>query len=134
MKTKRLLIILMAMALTVGMVGASMAGTLADIVKRGELRVAVQSGAAPYAFVDKNGKHTGSMVEFTREMATRMGVKLKILDFDWDGLIPALLSGKADILAADMTPTLKRALKLTFADPWYYVQPCIFTKIGNSFS
>jgi polar amino acid transport system substrate-binding protein len=130
MKMKRLLSILTALVLTMGMVGVSMAGTLDEIVKRGELRVAVQSGAAPYAFVDKNGKHTGSMVEFTREMATRMGVKLKILDFDWDGLIPALLSGKADILAADMTPTLKRALKLTFADPWYYVQPCIFTKIG----
>jgi polar amino acid transport system substrate-binding protein len=130
MKMKRLLCILMALVLTMGMVGASMAGTLDEIVKRGELRVAVQSGAAPYAFVDKNGEHTGSMVEFTREMATRMGVKLKILDFDWDGLIPALLSGKADILAADMTPTLKRALKITFTDPWYYVQPCIFTKTG----
>jgi polar amino acid transport system substrate-binding protein len=128
MKTKRLLFSLMALALATGMVSVSMAGTLDDIVKRGELRVAVQSGAAPYAFVDKNGKQTGSMVEFTREMATRMGVELKILDFDWDGLIPALLSGKADILAADMTPTLKRALKITFTDPWYYVQPCIFTK------
>jgi len=133
MKMKRLMFVLLAVALTAGMVGTSMAGTLNEIVKRGELRVAVQSGAAPYAFVDKNGNHTGSMVEFTREMAKRMGVKLKILDFDWDGLIPALLSGKADILAADMTPTLKRALKLTFADPWYYVQPCIFTKTGASY-
>ena len=133
MKMKRLMFVLLALALTAGMVGTSMAGTLSDIVKRGELRVAVQSGAAPYAFVDKNGNHTGSMVEFTREMAKRMGVKLKILDFDWDGLIPALLSGKADILAADMTPTLKRALKITFADPWYYVQPCIFTKTGASY-
>ena len=133
MKMKRLMFVLLALALTAGMVGTSMAGTLDDIVKRGELRVAVQSGAAPYAFVDKNGNHTGSMVEFTREMAKRMGVKLKILDFDWDGLIPALLSGKADILAADMTPTLKRALKITFADPWYYVQPCIFTKTGASY-
>ena len=133
MKMKRLMFVLLALALTAGMVGTSMAGTLNEIVKRGELRVAVQSGAAPYAFVDKNGNHTGSMVEFTREMAKRMGVKLKILDFDWDGLIPALLSGKADILAADMTPTLKRALKMTFADPWYYVQPCIFTKTGASY-
>lgn len=130
---KRLMFVLLALALTAGMVGTSMAGTLNEIVKRGELRVAVQSGAAPYAFVDKNGNHTGSMVEFTREMAKRMGVKLKILDFDWDGLIPALLSGKADILAADMTPTLKRALKITFADPWYYVQPGIFTKTGASY-
>ena len=121
MKIKGLVIVFLALAWTVGMVGTASAGTLADIVKRGELRVAVQSGAAPYAFVDKNGNHAGSMVDFAREMAKRMGVELKILDFDWDGLIPALLSGKADILAADMTPTLKRALKITFCDPWYYV-------------
>ncbi|MCP4756674.1 MAG: amino acid ABC transporter substrate-binding protein [Proteobacteria bacterium] len=133
MKLKRIVVLLAAFALIMGMVGTAMAGTLADIVKRGELRVAVQSGAAPYAFVDKNGEHTGSMVEFARDMAKRMGVKMKILDFDWDGLIPALLSGKADILAVDMTPTLKRALKITFCDPWYYVQPCIFTKTGASY-
>ena len=133
MRMKRLMIVLLALAFTTGMVGMAAAGTLEDIVKRGELRVAVQAGAAPYAFVDKNGKHTGSMVDFTRDMAKRMGVKMKVLDFDWDGLIPALLSGKADILAADMTPTLKRALKITFCDPWYYVQPCIFTKKDASF-
>ncbi len=133
MKKKGLIFMALVLVLTVGMIGLASAGTLTDIVKRGELRVAVQSGAAPYAFVDKNGKHTGSMVEFAREMAKRMGVKLKILDFDWDGLIPALLSGKADILAADMTPTLKRALKITFCDPWYYVQPCIFTKTEAKF-
>lgn len=133
MKTKRLVVVLMALILAVGFSTTAMAGTLTDIVKRGELRVAVQSGAAPFAFVDKTGKHTGSMVEFVREMAKRMGVKLKVLNFDWDGLIPALLSGKADILAADMTPTLKRALKITFCDPWYYVQPCVFTKTGASY-
>ncbi|NNF99120.1 MAG: amino acid ABC transporter substrate-binding protein [Desulfobacteraceae bacterium] len=128
MRVNRMSLAAMALLLIIGMAGITSASTLSDIVKRGELRVAVQSGSAPYAFVDKNGKQTGSMVEFAREMADRMGVKLKILDFDWDGLIPALLSGKADILAADMTPTLKRALKITFCDPWYYVQPCIFTK------
>lgn len=130
MKIKGLMAVLLALALTVSMVATASAETLADIVQRGELRVAVQSGAAPYAFTDKNGNPTGSMVEFAREMAKRMDVKLKVLDFDWDGLIPALLSGKADILAADMTPTLKRALKITFCDPWYYVQPCVFTKTG----
>ena len=133
MRFKWLTLPLLAVAITALTVSAANAGALTDIVKRGELRVAVQSGAAPYAFVDKNGKHTGSMVEFAREMAKRMGVKLKILNFDWDGLIPALLSGKADILAADMTPTLKRSLKITFCDPWYYVQPCAFTKTGASY-
>jgi hypothetical protein len=39
----------------------------------------------------------------------------------------------ADILAADMTPTLKRALKITFTDPWIEVQPCIFTRPDTDF-
>lgn len=130
---KRFVAIILAVLVTLFLTGISFAGTLSDIVKRGELRVAVQSGAAPYAFIDKNGVHAGSMIGFTKGMADSMGVKLKILDFDWDGLIPALLSGKADILAADMTPTLKRALKISFADPWMYVQPCVFTKTGASF-
>jgi len=133
MKLKKFVSIIVTLAITAFFIGICSAGTLSDIVKRGELRVAVQSGAAPYAFFDKNGKHAGSMVDFTQGMADAMGVKLKILDFDWDGLIPALLSGKADILAADMTPTLKRALKISFTDPWIYVQPCVFTKAGASY-
>lgn len=133
MKKLRTMMVAMALVCGILLAGSAVAGTLTDIVDRGELRVAVQSGAAPYAFVDKNGEHTGSMVEFAKDMADRMGVKLKILDFDWDGLIPALLSGKADILAADMTPTLKRHLKITFCDPWYYVQPCVFTKTNASY-
>lgn len=133
MKHTRILAVIMGLLFILATVGPAAGSTLSEIVKRGELRVAVQSGAAPYAFVDKNGEHTGSMVEFARDMAKRMGVKLKVLDFDWDGLIPALLSGKADILAADMTPTLKRHLKITFCDPWYYVQPCVFTGTKASY-
>ena len=113
--------------------GVCFAGTLTDIVKNGELKVAVQSGQPPFAFIDKTGVPAGSMVDFAQGMANAMGVKLKVLDFDWDGLIPALLSGKADILAADMTPTLKRALKISFTDPWIYVQTCIFTGTNSPY-
>ncbi len=133
MSHKKLVSMGLVIVLTLCLTGISFAGTLTEIVKRGELRVAVQSGAAPYAFVDKNGVHTGSMIDFAQGMADAMGVKLTVLDFDWDGLIPALLSGKADILAADMTPTLKRALKISFVDPWMYVQTCVFTKTNAGY-
>jgi polar amino acid transport system substrate-binding protein len=133
MKQRKLVSIVLAIALSIFFAGNCFASTLEEIVKRGELRVAVQSGAAPYAFVDKNGNQAGSMIDFTKGMADAMGVKLTVLDYDWDGLIPALLSGKADVLAADMTPTLKRALMVTFTDPWIYVQPCIFTSTGASY-
>ena len=98
----------------VGLAGAGAtahASTLEDITKRGELRVAVQTQGPPFSMIDKNGERTGSSVELAKLMAKEMGVKVVFLDLDWDGLLPALLSGKADLLAADMTPTLARGMK-----------------------
>lgn len=108
--------------------GNAAAGTLDEIAKRGELRVACQTQGAPFSFVDKNGERTGSSIELCKLIAKEMGVKIKFLDYDWDGLIPALLSGKADMLAADMTPTLQRAMKISFVDPYMYTGSVVFVK------
>jgi polar amino acid transport system substrate-binding protein len=122
-----------ALIFLMGYVGTAWANTLDEILKRGELRVAVQTQGPPFSFIDKNGKRTGSSVDFCALMAQEMGVKLKFLDYDWDGLIPALLSGKADVLAADMTANLKRAMKVSFTDPFYYSGTIIFTKKDSPF-
>lgn len=60
-------------------------------------------------------------------------MKVVYLDFDWDGLLPALMSGKADILAADMTPTLARATKVGFTKPFMYVGAVAFSKGDGAF-
>lgn len=110
------------------------AGTLDDIIARGELRVAVQTQGPPFSFVDRNGQRTGSAIELTTLMAEEMGVKVVYLDFDWDGLLPALLSGKADMLAADMTPTLARATRVAFTKPFIYVGAVAFAKQDGEFA
>jgi len=117
--------------LTLGFVSWAHAGVLDDIAQRGELRVACQTQGPPFSFVNKKGERTGSSIEIVRIMAEEMGVKLVFLDFDWDGLIPALLSKKADILAADMTPTLKRAMKIAFSEPFMYTGSVVFTKADS---
>ncbi len=112
----------------IGVLSAANAGTLDEIAQRGELRVAVQTQGPPFSFVDKKGERTGSSVELVKLMAEEMGVKVTFLDYDWDGLIPALLSKKADILAADMTSTPKRAMKVAFTNPFMYTATIAFTK------
>ena len=128
MKKIRLLSVLVLLAFFFGLLGIASAGTLEEIAQRGELRIAVQTQGAPFSFVDKNGKRTGSSVELCELIAKEMGVKVKFLNYDWDGLIPALLSKKADMLAADMTPTLKRAMKIAFTDPYMYTGSVVFVK------
>jgi len=128
MKKLRLLSVLVSLVVVFGFLTTASAGTLDDIAKRGELRIACQTQGAPFSFVDKNGKRTGSSVELCKMIAKEMGVKVKFLNYDWDGLIPALLSKKADMLAADMTPTLKRAMKISFVDPYMYTGSVVFVK------
>jgi len=93
--------------------------------------VACQTQGPPFSFIDKNGKRTGSSIELCEMLAKDMGVKVTFLDFDWDGLIPALLSKKADILAADMTPTIKRAMKIGFTQPFMYTGSVVFVKSAS---
>jgi polar amino acid transport system substrate-binding protein len=107
-------------ATCVGSVRQSHADEMDDILKRGELRVAVQTQGPPVSFVDKNGQRTGLAIELSQMMATDLSVKLVIQDYDWKGLIPALLSGKVDMIAADLTPTPQRAAQLLFSRPMFF--------------
>ena len=120
-----------AFLMVVGFSSMAVAGTLEEIAQRGELRVACQTQGPPFSFIDKNGKRTGSSIELCELLAKDMGVKVTFLDFDWDGLIPALLSKKADILAADMTPTIKRAMKIGFTKPFMYTGSVVFVKADS---
>jgi len=105
---------------------------LQDIIKRGELRVAMYSQGPPFSFYNKNNEFVGSSVDLAKLMAKEMGVELKIINYDWDGLIPSLLSKKTDIIAADMTPKLKRALRVNFSTPFLYTHDSLWKKKGNN--
>jgi polar amino acid transport system substrate-binding protein len=120
-----------AFLMVIGFSSLAVAGTLEEIAQRGELRVACQTQGPPFSFIDKNGKRAGSSIELCEMLAKDMGVKVTFLDFDWDGLIPALLSKKADILAADMTPTIKRAMKIGFTRPFMFTGSVAFVKADS---
>jgi polar amino acid transport system substrate-binding protein len=128
MKAPKLFTVVVSLAIIFGFLAFASAGTLDEIAQRGEIRIACQTQGAPFSFVDRNGERTGSSIDLCNLIGEEMGVKVKFLNYDWDGLIPALLSKKADMLAADMTPTLKRAMKIAFTDPYMYTGSVVFVK------
>ncbi len=95
--------------------------TLEDILKRGELRVGFEAGYVPFEMTDKNGRFVGFDIDMAKEMAKAMGVKFVPVNTAWDGIIPALLSNKFDIIMSGMTVTQERNLKVLFADPYIIV-------------
>ncbi|NNF98494.1 MAG: transporter substrate-binding domain-containing protein [Desulfobacteraceae bacterium] len=99
--------------------------TLEKIIQRGELRVGFESGYMPFEMTDKKGEFIGFDMDFARRMANAMGVKFVPVNTAWDGIIPALMTDKFDIIMGGMTITQERNLKINFADPYIVVGQAI---------
>jgi len=95
--------------------------TINSILKRGELRCGLDSGYMPFEMTDKNGNFVGFEMDVARELAKAMGVKFVPVNMAFDGIIPALLTDKIDIITAGMTVTQERNLQINFANPMIVV-------------
>jgi polar amino acid transport system substrate-binding protein len=95
--------------------------TIEEILKRGELRVGFESGYVPFEMTNKKGEFIGFDMDFGRLLAKSMGVKFVPVNTAWDGIIPALVTGKFDIIMGGMTITQERNLKVNFAEPYIVV-------------
>jgi len=114
---KKLMVALIALSVAaiLSLPNLGMAGALEDIIKRGELRIGVSLEYPPVQFRDTKGNPTGFDVDVVTMVAKDLKVKPVFMDMKWDALIPALLSGKVDILWAGHTNTPERALAVNFS-------------------
>ena len=92
--------------------------TIKAIQQNGELRVGLEAGYMPFEMLDKGGELIGFDVDLARLMARKLGVKVKLVNQAWDGIIPALLTGKFEVLMGGMTITAERAKSVEFCDPY----------------
>lgn len=114
---KRTLIAAIALSLFSGL---ALADRLDDIKKNGVLRAAVFDSNPPFGFLDaKTKKINGLDVEYAEAIAKKIGVKLELISTNPANRIPLLVSGKADIVAANFTITEERAKQIDFSQPYF---------------
>lgn len=119
MKTRvAAILVLAAAAAGCGGAPADDSPALKQIRERGVLRVGLEAGYMPFEMLDKGGELIGFDIDLARLMARQLGVELKIVNQSWDGIIPALLTGKFDVLMGGMTITEERAQRVDFCDPY----------------
>lgn len=87
------------------------------IKKRGTLRVGL-STFVPWAMPDKKGQLVGFEIDVAKKLAEEMGVKLESVPTSWDGIIPALIAGKFDVIISGMSITPQRNLTVNFTTPY----------------
>jgi polar amino acid transport system substrate-binding protein len=89
------------------------------IVKRGVLKVGLDI-FVPWSFKDKDGNMVGFEVDVATQLAEDMGVDVEFVPTEWSGIIPALLTGKFDVIIGGMGITTERALKVNYSIPYEY--------------
>ncbi|WP_048000852.1 ABC transporter substrate-binding protein/permease [Lactiplantibacillus herbarum] len=96
--------------------------SLARVKAKGTLVMGTSPNYPPYEFqINENGKSkiVGMDVEIGKQIAKDLGVKLVIKKLSFDSLLPALTTGKVDMILSGMSPTSARRKSVDFTNIYY---------------
>lgn len=98
---------------------------LAPVYAAEPLVVGMELAYPPFEMTDTEGNPTGISVDLAKALAEHLGRDLEIRNIPFDGLIPALKSGKIDLILSSMTATPERARSIAFSDPYLKTGLCL---------
>lgn len=75
---------------------------------------------APFNYKNEAGQLDGYDVDVAKGVAAIIGADLEYVCQKWDGMIPALLANKFDLVIASMSITKKRQEKMDFSSPYRF--------------
>ncbi|TWT27114.1 transporter substrate-binding domain-containing protein [Planomicrobium sp. CPCC 101110] len=130
------------------MAGCGSGGSDAGSSSEGEdntFKVGLEAAYAPFNWtqgddsngavkIDGNAEYAGGYdVEIAKRIAEDLGKELVIVKTEWDGLVPALTSGKIDAIIAGMSPTAERKETIDFSDHYYTSELVMVVKKGGKY-
>ncbi len=86
--------------------------------KDDSLRVGMDLSYPPFESISPDGQPAGVSVDLARALAAQLGRPLRIENIPFTGLIPALKSGKIDLIISSMTANEERSRSIAFSDPY----------------
>jgi polar amino acid transport system substrate-binding protein len=101
------------------------------IKSKGTLTVAADASYAPNEFFASDGKTViGMDADLSDALAATMGLKAKVVNETFDGIIPGLAAGKYDMGASSFTDTKEREKTVDFVD-YFSAGESFFTKASG---
>ena len=107
--------IAIAAVATMGFVQAATADALDDIRKAKKIRIAVDLGVPPYGMTDEKMQPSGSDIETAKALAKDWGLEFEHVSTTGATRIPALQTGKADLVISSLSVTAERAKVIDFS-------------------
>ena len=81
------------------------------------LRVGISTNAPPLAF-KQGGKLQGLEVDFALQLGKFLNRDIQFKELKWDDQLPALETGKIDVIMSGMTITPERSYRVAFSKPY----------------
>ncbi|WP_279477522.1 transporter substrate-binding domain-containing protein [Aureimonas sp. SK2] len=106
-----------ALAALFGSVSAD-AASLEEAKARGRIIVGIQGDNQPWGFVNSSGQQDGFDADIARLFAEDLGVEVEFTPLAVSNRIPALTTGKVDVLFATMAMTEERAKAIQYSKPY----------------
>ena len=132
MKKKIAALLLVAMMCTLAACGAKDATADDETNDKDTLVVAMELAYPPFETKDADGNPSGVSVDFAKAFGEYIGKDVVIENIAWDGLIPALQTGKADMVMSSMTITDERKEKVDFSEPYANALLALLTNKDSS--
>jgi len=95
------------------------------------LRVGVTADYPPLIFRQR-GRIVGAEADLAAHLAAAMGVRAQLVSMRWENLIPALLSGRIDIIMSGMTATDARKVRISFSNPYLDTGQFVMMRRGDA--
>ena len=99
---------------------------LDEIIKRGKVQIAVDTGTPPFGITDVNMQPDGADIDVAKLIAKDLGVTLEMVPVTGPNRVPFLLSGKADMVVSIFGITPERAKSVAFSIPYGTLKAVIF--------
>ena len=99
--------------------------TISHAKERGKLIVALEAEFEPFEYIDKNGELVGFDVDLARILGDEMDISVEFTNISFEGIIDTLLSKKCDLIISGMTATPKRALRVSYSEPYFHTVTCL---------
>ncbi len=105
--------------------------TLQRIERTGAVRVGY-ANEAPFAYTLPDGSLSGESPAIVKAVFARLGAnRVEPVLAEWGGLIPGLLAGRYDLIAAGMFITPERAQAVLFSNPHYRIGDTLLVVRSN---
>ena len=89
-----------------------------DYISNKTLKFATVSGSAPFSYL-QNNEIVGYDIDVINYIGYKLGYKIEIVEMAWDGVLPSIVSGKADIAGCSIIVTEERKKSVLFTESDY---------------